>query len=81
MKTFWTQGMSPKDKEEFTQKFANAKDVRESLADRLRSDIKRIQKERLSADADYSENWTINQAQLNAEERVYTKIIDLIIDK
>lgn len=81
MKTFWTEGMSKQDKEEFMQKFVNSAPVREILVKRLQREIDKLQEQRLKHKPDSSDDWALRQAQINAEEEVYRLVISLVLDK
>ena len=77
MKTVWTKGMDPKQKEALRASFGASADIRERAIVLLREKVETNRKHR-RADAAYeSPNWAYQQADLCGYERALEEMINL----
>ncbi len=81
MKTTWTKGLNPQEKEEVTQEYLSSARFRAKLRDILQDKANEMRAKARSSESYVSANWAYQQADAIGYERAIFEVISLISEK
>lgn len=81
MKTTWTKGLDPQNKDEMKASFKSSAVVRARLADMLSAKVVEKEREDMKADGYECANWAYKMADSQGYKRAMAEIISLLNEK